>query len=69
MTVVLFLQLQITLPPREIYEIDLKDLSFELFWKEELDGYNPEEYVSRLEFYPSKDGTKIPIHISHKKDL
>ena len=55
--------------PREIYEIDLKDLSFELFWKEELDGYNPEEYVSRLEFYPSKDGTKIPIHISHKKDL
>ena len=55
--------------PREIYEIDLKDLSFELFWKEELDGYNPEEYVSRLEFYQSKDGTKIPIHISHKKDL
>ena len=55
--------------PREIYEIDLTDLSFELFWKEDLDGYNPDEYVSRLEFYPSKDGTKIPIHISHKKDL
>jgi len=55
--------------PREIYEIDLTDLSFELFWKEELDGYNPDEYVSQLEFYPSKDGTKIPIHISHKKDL
>jgi prolyl oligopeptidase len=55
--------------PREIYEIDLTDLSFELFWKEELDGYNPDEYVSRLEFYPSKDGTNIPIHISHKKDL
>ena len=55
--------------PREIYEIDLTDLSFELFWKEELDGYNPDEYVSQLEFYPSKDGAKIPIHISHKKDL
>ena len=55
--------------PREIYEIDLTDLSFELFWKEDLDGYNPDEYVSQLEFYPSKDGTKIPIHISHKKDL
>ena len=55
--------------PREIYEIDLTDLSFELFWKEDLDGYNPDEYVSKLEFYPSKDGTKIPIHISHKKDL
>ena len=55
--------------PREIYEIDLTDLSFELFWKEELDGYNSDEYVSRLEFYPSKDGTNIPIHISHKKAL
>ena len=55
--------------PREIYEIDLTDLSFEIFWKEELNGYNPEDYVSRLQFYTSKDGTKIPIHISHKKDL
>ena len=55
--------------PREIYEIDLKDLSFKLFWKEELDGYNSDDYVSSMEFFVSKDGTKIPIHISHKKDL
>ena len=55
--------------PREIYKIDLTDLSFELFWKEELVGYDSSDYVSRLEFYPSKDGTQIPIHISHKKDL
>ena len=55
--------------PREIYEIDLTDQSFKLFWKEELVGYNSEEYVSKLDFYSSKDGTKIPIHISHKKNL
>ena len=55
--------------PREIYEIDLTDLSFKLFWKEELDGYNSDDYVSSMEFFVSKDGTKIPIHISHKKDL
>ena len=55
--------------PREIYEIDLTDLSFKLFWKEELADYKSSDYVSRLEFYPSKDGTQIPIHISHKKDL
>ena len=55
--------------PREIYQIDLTDNSFKLFWNEELDGYNSEDYVSSLQFYPSKDGTKIPIHISHKKDL
>ena len=55
--------------PREIYQIDLTDNSFKLFWNEELDGYNSEDYVSSLQFYASKDGTKIPIHISHKKDL
>ena len=55
--------------PREIYEIDLTDLSFKLFWKEELDGYNSDDYVSSMEFFVSKDGTKIPIHISHKEDL
>tara|TARA_B100001175_G_scaffold240530_1_gene206868 strand:- start:8841 stop:10940 length:2100 start_codon:yes stop_codon:yes gene_type:complete len=55
--------------PREIYEIDLTDLTFKLFWKEELAGYESSDYVSRLEFYPSKDGTQIPIHISHKKNL
>ena len=54
--------------PREIYEIDLTDLSFKLFWKEELDGYNSDDYVSSMEFFVSKDVTKIPIHISHKKD-
>ena len=55
--------------PREIYKIDFNDYSFKLFWNEELDGYNSDDYVSSLQFYPSKDGTKIPIHISHKKDL
>ena len=55
--------------PREIYQIDLTDNSFKLFWNEELDGYNSEDYVSSIQFYPSKDGTKIPIHISHNKDL
>ena len=55
--------------PREIYEIKLDSLDIKLFWKEEIDGYESEDYVSELKFYPSKDGTKIPIHISHKKGL
>ena len=55
--------------PREIYEIKLDSLDVKLFWKEEIDGYEPEDYVSELKFYPSKDGTKIPIHISYKKGL
>ena len=55
--------------PREIYEIKLDTLDVKLFWKEEIDGYESEDYVSELKFYPSKDGTKIPIHISYKKGL
>ena len=55
--------------PREIYEINLDNLESEIFWKEELDGYESDDYISILKFYESKDGTKIPIHISHKKSL
>ncbi|MAH79681.1 MAG: S9 family peptidase [Gammaproteobacteria bacterium] len=55
--------------PREIYEINLDSLESKLFWKEEIDGYNSEDYVSELKFYSTKDGTKIPIHISYKKGL
>ena len=42
--------------PREIYKIDLTDLSQELFWKEDLDGYDSNKYVSEFTFYKSKDG-------------
>ncbi len=55
--------------PREIYEINLDSLEVKLFWKEEIDGYESEDYFSELKFYPSRDGTKIPIHISYKKGL
>ncbi|MDC1081482.1 prolyl oligopeptidase family serine peptidase [Gammaproteobacteria bacterium] len=55
--------------PREIYEINLDSLDIKIFWKEEIVGYESEDYVSELKFYPSKDGTKIPIHISYKKGL
>src|SRR5690606_133734 len=31
--------------------------------------FNPEDYVSKQVFYPSKDGTVIPMIITHKKGL
>jgi len=55
--------------PRKIYEIDLSDMSTKTFWEESLDGYNSDQYISEFKFYPSKDGTMIPIHISYKKSL
>lgn len=32
-------------------------------------AFNPDDYVVRQVFYPSKDGTRIPMFISHRKDL
>jgi prolyl oligopeptidase len=55
--------------PRKIYEIDLSDMSTKTFWEESLDGYNADQYISEFKFYPSKDGTMIPIHISYKKSI
>ncbi len=55
--------------PRKIYEIDLSDMSTKTFWEESLDDYNADQYISEFKFYPSKDGTMIPIHISYKKSL
>ena len=55
--------------PREIYEIDLSDMSKKLFWKENPDNYDSDSYTSDFRFYTSKDGTQVPIHISYKKSL
>jgi prolyl oligopeptidase len=55
--------------PSKIYEIDLVSGEQSVFWEESLNGYHPDEYVSSLVFYPSKDGTMIPLHISHSRDL
>jgi prolyl oligopeptidase len=55
--------------PRRIYEIDLNDMSTEIFWEEKLDKYLPNDYVSEFKFFKSKDGTMVPLHISYKKSL
>jgi len=55
--------------PRRIYEIDLTTLKTKIFWEESLKGYKSEDYTSDFKFYSSKDGAKIPIHISYKKSL
>ena len=55
--------------PRRIYEIDLTTMKTKIFWEESLEGYRSEDYVSDFKFFSSKDGTKIPIHISYKKSL
>ena len=55
--------------PQRIYELDLETLSYSLYWETSIDGMNSADFESKLEFYESKDGTKIPIHIAHKKGM
>ena len=55
--------------PQRIYELDLETLSYSLYWETSIDGMNSDDFESKLEFYESKDGTKIPIHIAHKKGM
>ena len=55
--------------PNTIYKIDLENYDIDLFWQESISGFDQKKYDSSLIFYSSKDGTKIPLHISHQKNL
>mgnify|MGYP001461575514 FL=1 len=54
--------------PSQIYKFDLAQNASELFWEEKLPDFNSNDYKSELRFFKSKDGTKIPLHVSFKKD-
>ncbi|MFQ6603940.1 MAG: prolyl oligopeptidase family protein [Fidelibacterota bacterium] len=54
--------------PGTIYRYDFQTNTSSVFRKSEID-FNPTEYGVRQVFYPSKDGTRIPMFIVHKKDL
>ncbi|HVB03576.1 MAG TPA: prolyl oligopeptidase family serine peptidase [Chitinophagaceae bacterium] len=54
--------------PATIYHFTLKDGHSNLYWKPSL-IFNPDDYVTRQVFYPSKDGTKIPMYIVYKQGV
>lgn len=55
--------------PTQIFEIDFTTGEKSLFWEERLPGFDARNYQSNMVFYTSKDGTKIPLHISHKRNI
>ncbi len=54
--------------PGSIYKYDIEKGVSELYRKPNID-FNPEAYQSKQVFFSSKDGTKVPMIITHKKGL
>jgi prolyl oligopeptidase len=54
--------------PSSIYKLNVDTGASELYWKPSID-FNPEDYISKQVFYNSKDGTKVPMIITHKKGV
>ncbi|MFS4492643.1 prolyl oligopeptidase family serine peptidase [Maribacter sp. 2308TA10-17] len=54
--------------PGSSYKFNVETGEYQSYWKPEID-FNSEEYESNQVFYESKDGTKIPMMITHKKGL
>ena len=56
-----------TYPPT-IFRYDLNTKKSEVFRKTDIQ-FQPDEYEVKQVFYASKDGTKIPMYIIHKKNI
>ena len=55
--------------PGTIYKLDPKSGAYEVYKKPEIIGYDSSNFESKQVFYTSKDGTKVPMIITHKKGL
>ena len=54
--------------PNSSYKFNPKEGTYETYWKPEI-AFNSDDYESKQVFYASKDGTKIPMIITHKKGI
>ncbi|WP_245967127.1 prolyl oligopeptidase family serine peptidase [Ulvibacterium marinum] len=54
--------------PSSSYKYNVDTGKYDQYWKPEID-FNPSDYESKQVFYTSKDGTKVPMIITHKKGI
>ena len=54
--------------PGSLYIYNPEQGSYKSYWKPTI-GFHSEDYVSKQVFYTSKDGTKVPMIITHKKGI
>jgi prolyl oligopeptidase len=55
--------------PPTIYRYDIATRTSVVFQRSNVPGYDPEAFVTRQVFYPSKDGTRVPMFLVHHKDV
>ncbi|MDE6283063.1 MAG: prolyl oligopeptidase family serine peptidase [Muribaculaceae bacterium] len=55
--------------PSTIFGYDLDTDESTLYFSPEIKGFNPDDYVTEQVFYPSSDGTMVPMFLTHRKDL
>ncbi len=54
--------------PSSIYKFNVETGDADLYWNPSIE-FNSDDYESNQVFYTSKDGTKVPMMITHKKGL
>ncbi len=54
--------------PSSIYKLNVSNGKSDLHWSPNID-FKSDDYESKQIFYPSKDGTKVPMIITYKKGL
>ena len=55
--------------PSTVFSYDLDTDRSSVYFSPEIKGFNPDDYVTEQVFYPSADGTKIPMFLTYRKDL
>lgn len=54
--------------PNQIYKYNAQNNDISLLWAKEIPQFNTNDYISQQVFYPTMDGTMIPMFISHHQD-
>jgi len=55
--------------PTTIFRYDIETGTNEVFQAPQLEGFDPSQYETKQVFYTSKDGTRVPMFITHRKGI
>ncbi|RKZ24872.1 S9 family peptidase, partial [bacterium] len=64
-----YLEFQSFFYPMAIFKVNIETKQIEKVYQTKIPNFNPDDYELRFDFYNSKDGTKIPIYIIHRKGI